>query len=68
MVSKSKTKLKKIESIKQELLNSLRKNDDVEGQGLNKTANNVSNVLGSNSYNPRGNCQNGKQKSNRVYW
>ena len=43
MVSKSKTKKKTNESIKQELLNSLKENDDVEEQGLNETVNNVSN-------------------------
>ena len=43
MVSKSKTRNKTNESIKRELLNSLKDNDDVEEQRLNETANNVSN-------------------------
>ena len=43
MVSKSKTKKKSNETIKRELLNSLKENDDVEEQGLNETANNVNN-------------------------
>ena len=43
MVSKSKTKKKTNESIKRELLNSLKENNDVEEQGLNKTVNNVNN-------------------------
>ena len=41
MVSKSKTKEKTNESIKQELLNLLKENDDIEEQGLNETVNNV---------------------------
>ena len=41
MVSKSITKKKTNEIIKRELLNSLQENDDVEEQGLNKTANSV---------------------------
>ena len=40
---KTIAKKKTIESIKQERLNSLQENDDVEGQGLNKTANSVNN-------------------------
>ena len=43
MVSKSKTKKKSNETIKRELLNSLKENDDVEEQGLNETANSVNN-------------------------
>ena len=43
MVSKSITKEKTNETIKRELVNLLQENDDVEEQGLNKTANNVSN-------------------------
>ena len=43
MVSKSITKEKTNETIKRELVNSLQENDDVEEQGLNETANNVSN-------------------------
>ena len=43
MVSKSKTKKKTNESIKRELLNSLKENDDVEDQGLSETVNNFSN-------------------------
>ena len=43
MVSKSKTKKKTNENIKRELLNSLKENDDIEEQGLNKTVSNVSN-------------------------
>ena len=43
MVSKSKTKKKTNESIKRELLDSLKENNDVEEQGLNKTVNNVNN-------------------------
>ena len=43
MVSKTIAKKKTVESIKQERLNSLQENDDVEGQGLNKTANSVNN-------------------------
>ena len=42
MVLESKTKTTN-ESIKQELLNSLKENDDVEEQGLNETANSVNN-------------------------
>ena len=41
MVSKSIIKKKTNETIKRELLNSLQENNDIEGQGLNKTANNV---------------------------
>ena len=43
MVSKSKTKEKTNESIKRELLNLLKENDDIEEQGLNETVNNVNN-------------------------
>ena len=43
MVSKSITKEKTNETTKRELVNSLQENDDVEEQGLNETANNVSN-------------------------
>ena len=43
MVLKSKTKKKTNESTKQEFVNSLKKNDDAEEQGLCKTVNNVSN-------------------------
>ena len=43
MVSKSKTKKKTNESIKRELLNSLKENDDAEEHGFSKTANNVNN-------------------------
>ena len=43
MVSKSITKKKTNETVKRELLNSLQENDDVEEQGLNKTAKNVKN-------------------------
>ena len=42
-MSKSKTKNNTNEIIKRKLLNSLQRNDDVEEQGLNKTANNVNN-------------------------
>ena len=41
IVSKNVTKNKTNETIKQELLDSLQENDDVEEQGLNKTVNNV---------------------------
>ena len=40
-MSKNVTKNKTNETIKQELLDSLQENDDVEEQGLNKTVNNV---------------------------
>ena len=43
MVSESITKKKTNENIKQELLNSLQENDDVEEQGLQETTNNVNN-------------------------
>ena len=43
MVSESKTKKKTNQSIKQELLNSFKENDDLEEQPLSKTANNISN-------------------------
>ena len=43
MVSKSKIKKKTNQSVKQELLKSLKENDDVEEQGLNETVNNVNN-------------------------
>ena len=43
MVSDSITKKKTNENIKQELLNSLQENDDVEEQGLQETTNNVNN-------------------------
>ena len=43
MALKSKTKKKTNESTKQEFVNSLKKNDDAEEQGLCKTVNNVSN-------------------------
>ena len=43
MVLKSRTKKKTNESTKRELVNSLKKNDDAEEQGLRKTVNNVSN-------------------------
>ena len=42
-MSKSKTKNNTNEIIKRKFLNSLQRNDDVEEQGLNKTANNVNN-------------------------
>ena len=38
-MSKSKNKKKANETIKRELLNSLKENDDVEEQGFNETAN-----------------------------
>ena len=41
MVSKSIIKKKTNETTKRELLNSLQENNDIEEQGLNKTANNV---------------------------
>ena len=40
---KKTAKNKTNEIIKRELLNSMQENDDVEGQGLNKTANNDNN-------------------------
>ena len=40
-MSKNVTKNKTNETIKQELLDLLQENDDVEEQGLNKTVNNV---------------------------
>ena len=43
MVSKGKTKKKTNETIKRELLNLSKENDDVEKQGLNETVNNVNN-------------------------
>ena len=43
MVPKSKTKKRTNESIKRELLNLLKGNDDVEEQGLNTKANNIKN-------------------------
>ena len=43
MVSKSKIKKKTNQSVKQELLKSLKENDDVEEQGLNETVKNVNN-------------------------
>ena len=43
MVSKSKTEKKTNESLKQELLNLLKENNDFEELGLNETANNVNN-------------------------
>ena len=43
MVSKSKTKKKTNESIKRELLNLFKENNDVEEQGLNETVNNLNN-------------------------
>ena len=43
MVLKSITKKKMNETVKQEFLNLLQENDDVEEQGLNGTANNVNN-------------------------
>ena len=43
MVSKGKTKEKTNETIKRELLNLSKENDDVEKQGLNETVNNVNN-------------------------
>ena len=43
MLKKKKTKKKTNESIKRELLNSLKENDDVEEQGLKETVNNVNN-------------------------
>ena len=43
MVSKSKIKKKTNQSVKRELLKSLKENDDVEEQGLNETVNNVNN-------------------------
>ena len=42
MMSKSITEKKTNETIKRELLNSLQENDDVQEQGLNKTASNAS--------------------------
>ena len=41
MMSKSITENKTNETIKRELLNSLQENDDVQEQGLNKTASNA---------------------------
>ena len=61
MVSKSKTKKKTNESIKRELLNSLKENDDVEDQGLSETVNNFSNSQ-------EAIFQNLRKKSNRVYF
>ena len=61
MVSKSKTKKKRNESIKRELLNSLKENDDVEDQGLSETVNNFSNSQ-------EAIFQNLRKKSNRVYF
>ena len=43
MMSKSITKKKINDTIKRTLLSSLQMNDDVEEQGLNKTANSVNN-------------------------
>ena len=43
MVSKGKTKKKTNETIKRELLNLSKENDDVEKQGLNEAVNNVNN-------------------------
>ena len=43
MVSKSINKKKTNKTIKQELLNSLHENDNIEEQELNETANNVNN-------------------------
>ena len=43
MVSKSKIKKKTNQSVKRELLKSLKENDDAEEQGLNETVNNVNN-------------------------
>ena len=42
-MSENITKTKTKEAIKRELLNLLQENDDVEEQGVNKTANNVNN-------------------------
>ena len=42
-MSKSKTKKETNQSIKAELLNSLKENDDVEEQGFNETVNNFKN-------------------------
>ena len=61
MVSKSKTKKKTNESIKRELLNSLKENDDVEDQGLSETVNNFSNSQ-------EAIVQKLRKKSNRVYF
>ena len=61
MLSKSKTKKKTNESIKRELLNSLKENDDVEDQGLSETVNNFSNSQ-------EAIFQNLRKKSNRVYF
>ena len=61
MVSKSKTKKKTNESIKRELLNSLKENDNVEDQGLSETVNNFSNSQ-------EAIFQNLRKKSNRVYF
>ena len=61
MVSKSTTKKKTNESIKRELLNSLKENDDVEDQGLSETVNNFSNSQ-------EAIFQNLRKKSNRVYF
>ena len=61
MVSKSKTKKKTNESIKRELLNSLKENDDVEDQGLSETVNNFSNSQ-------EAIFQKLRKKSNRVYF
>ena len=43
MVSKRTAKKKTNESIKQEMLNSLQKNDNAEEKGINETADNVNN-------------------------
>ena len=61
MVSKSKTKKKTNESIKRELLNSLKENGDVEDQGLSETVNNFSNSQ-------EAIFQKLRKKSNRVYF
>ena len=42
-MSENITKKKTKEAIKRELLNLLQENDDVEEQGVNRTANNVNN-------------------------
>ena len=44
-MSENITKTKTKEAIKRELPNLLQENDDVEEQGVNKTANNVNNSL-----------------------
>ena len=73
MVSKSITEKKTNETVKRELLNSLKENDDVEEQGLNETLHNVSNpheaMLIIGCYEDIIKKKKKKKKeSNRVYW